>query len=101
MVTILLWALVGGLAGLIFGVTAGLPLRTVIFVVLLGAGAAAVPLIEAEVRARRKKTPVRITPHPQPLSLDKERVAAKPGEVLSPGEARQWLDEFLLKQQGK
>lgn len=127
MVTILLWAIVGGLAGLIFGVTAGLPGRIIVFVVLLGAGSAAVPLIEGEVRNRRKvvrsmkavntppafaKASAGAAPHPL---LVKERgkngyntspfegeVPAKAGgEVLAPDEARQWLDDFLVKQQEK
>lgn len=104
MVTIFLWALVGGLAGLIFGVTAGLPMRIVAFVILLGAGAAAVPLVEAEIRNRRKGVrnviPSRAgAPHPLPL-LVKERGKTEEG-VLSPAEARQWLDDFLVKQQEK
>lgn len=119
MVTILLWAIVGGLAGLIFGVTAGLPERIIAFVILLGAGSAAVPLIEHELRQKRMKNvkttlpvvkPVRVdappafakasagaAPHPL---LIKERGKLAEG-VLSPDEARQWLDEFLLKQQAK
>lgn len=112
MVTILLWAIVGGLAGLIFGVTAGLPGRIIVFVILLGAGSAAVPLIEHELRSRRKvvrsmksvntppafaKASAGTAPHPL---LIKERGKLAEG-VLAPNEARQWLDDFLLKQQSK
>lgn len=111
MVTIFLWAAVGGLGGLIFGVTAGLPGRMIVFVILLGAGAAAVPLVEAKMRARRKERSAKagsvdVPPAfakatagavPHPLSIAKE----KNGEVLLPDEARQWLDNFLLKQQKK
>lgn len=99
MAHIFLWAIVGGVAGLIFGVTAGLPGRMVFFMVLLGAGAAAVPLVEAEVRGRRKSS---ASPRPMEAGPEtREVLIERNGQALSTDEARQWLDDFLLKQQGK
>lgn len=100
MVTIFLWAVVGGAAGLIFGLTAGLPARMMVFIVLLGAGSAAVPLVEAEMRQRRGKSKT-VATSSLPHALLSERRNEKVEGVLSPDEARRWLDDFLLKQQEK
>ena len=98
---ILFWALVGAVAGATFGWTAGIEGRILVFLIALGAGLAAVPRIEWWVR--------RTSPRPTLSSLeDREKspaIISSPlqgegkGEVLSPGEARQWLDDFLTKQQ--
>lgn len=91
-----LWSVVGVLAGTILGLAAGFEGRPLVFFAALGMaigwfGFSGSRVSIASLGVEPAKQPKR--PSAQPRLVRPERI--------EPGAARQWLDDFLVKHQGK
>ncbi len=99
---IALWVLVGALAGAVLAVVFQGAARHIVFGVIAGAGV--VGLLAVQLVAW--PTPPKPVVSPTPTLLWESSLSAVPKvdkrattESLSPEAARQWLDDFLVKQQ--
>lgn len=98
-----LWGIVGVLAGFNLAVLAGWDTlgRTIATIVGIVAAAILVRwMLQRSIYQASPETPP-APPLTPPPTMTAPTSASRPVASLSPSEARQWLDDFLIKQQNK
>lgn len=111
-----LWSLVGGLTGATAGAYMSMDARGIVFAVIVGVGAAWLILLNGG-RSQRREVPEKpatplllaagslvqpaakgLAATPQSFALS-QLLAGDEDRILTPAEAREWLDEFLVEHQ--